>query len=62
MSGRPISGVDVKIWGYLGEKKEQHELAWMVDATTDEQGQWRCRCFRRHEVRVLLSFASGLSL
>ena len=44
--GRPIAGVKVKIWGYLGEKKEKSELAYMVDATTDERGQWRCRCFR----------------
>ena len=44
--GRPISGVDVQIWGYLGEKKEPHELAYHVDATTDDRGQWRCRCFR----------------
>ena len=50
-----------RIWGYLGEKKDKHELAYMVDATTDEQGQWRCRCFREHEVRVSLPFASGLS-
>jgi beta-lactamase regulating signal transducer with metallopeptidase domain/peroxiredoxin/protocatechuate 3,4-dioxygenase beta subunit len=44
---RPIAGVKVKIWGYLGEKKEPHELAFMVDTTTDEQGQWRCRSFRK---------------
>jgi hypothetical protein len=44
--GRPISRVEVKIWGYLGQKKDPHELAWMVTATTDEHGQWRCRCFR----------------
>ena len=44
--GRPIERVKVDIWGYLGEKKEKHELAYMVDANTDERGQWRCRCFR----------------
>jgi beta-lactamase regulating signal transducer with metallopeptidase domain len=44
--GRPIDGVTVSIWGYLGEKKEKHELAYMVHATTDKEGQWRCRCFR----------------
>jgi beta-lactamase regulating signal transducer with metallopeptidase domain/protocatechuate 3,4-dioxygenase beta subunit/peroxiredoxin len=44
--GRPIQGVKVEIWGYLGEKKRKEELAWMVDATTDDQGRWRCRCFR----------------
>jgi beta-lactamase regulating signal transducer with metallopeptidase domain len=44
--GRPIQGVKVEIWGYLGEKKQKDELAWMVDATTDDQGRWRCRCFR----------------
>ena len=44
--GRPIHGVEVKIWGYLGEKKEKHELAYMVSAMTDERGRWRCRCFR----------------
>ena len=44
--GQPIAGVKVEIWGYLGEKKVPEELAYMVDATTDEQGQWRCRSFR----------------
>ena len=44
--GRPIAGVKINIWGYLGTKKEKHEMAYMVDATTDERGQWRCRCFR----------------
>ena len=44
--GRPIKGVKVAIWAYLGEKKQKEELAWMVDATTDDQGRWRCRCFR----------------
>jgi beta-lactamase regulating signal transducer with metallopeptidase domain len=44
--GRPIAGVKVTVWGYLGEKKDKHELAYMVDVATDEKGQWRCRCFR----------------
>ncbi len=44
--GRPIAGVKVEIWGYLGEKKQKEELAYHVDATTDDQGRWRCRCFR----------------
>ena len=44
--GRPIPGVKVEVWGYLGEKKQKEELAYMVDAMTDDQGQWRCRCFR----------------
>ncbi len=44
--GRPIKGVKVEIWGYLGEKKQKEELAFKVDALTDEQGRWRCRCFR----------------
>ncbi len=44
--GRPIPGVKVVVWGYLVEKKQKEELAYMVDATTDDQGQWRCRCFR----------------
>jgi beta-lactamase regulating signal transducer with metallopeptidase domain/thiol-disulfide isomerase/thioredoxin len=43
---KPIAGVKVKIWGYLGEKKNKDELAYMVDANTDMDGQWRCRCFR----------------
>ena len=43
---RPIAGATVVIWGYLGQKKEEHELAYRVDATTDQHGQWRCRCFR----------------
>ena len=44
--GQPIDGVKVDIWGYLGEKKQKEELAFMVDAITDDQGRWRCRCFR----------------
>ena len=52
--GRPIGGVNVEIWGYLGEKKQKDELAYHVDATTDEQGRWRCRCFRS------MTFASSL--
>ncbi len=44
--GRPIKGVKVVIWGYPGEKKRKEELCYMVDATTDERGHWRCRCFR----------------
>ncbi len=44
--GRPISGVKVVLWGYLGEKKDEREGAWMVDAVTDQKGQWRCRSFR----------------
>jgi beta-lactamase regulating signal transducer with metallopeptidase domain/protocatechuate 3,4-dioxygenase beta subunit/thiol-disulfide isomerase/thioredoxin len=45
-AGRPIAGAKVVIWGYLGAKKDKHELAYMVDTHTDQQGQWRCRCFR----------------
>ena len=33
----------------------------MVDATTDDRGQWRCRCFREHDVRISLLVASRLS-
>jgi beta-lactamase regulating signal transducer with metallopeptidase domain/peroxiredoxin/protocatechuate 3,4-dioxygenase beta subunit len=44
--GRPIAGVKVEIWGYLGAKKEEHELCYMVSATTDERGEWRGRSFR----------------
>lgn len=44
--GRPIVGARVDIWGYLGEKKQKEEGAYMVEATTDDQGRWRCRCFR----------------
>ncbi|MHC5543019.1 carboxypeptidase-like regulatory domain-containing protein, partial [Singulisphaera rosea] len=44
--GRPVGGVTVKVWGYLGSKKQKDELAYMVEATTDDQGRWRCRCFR----------------
>jgi protocatechuate 3,4-dioxygenase beta subunit/thiol-disulfide isomerase/thioredoxin len=44
--GRPIGGVKVDIWGYLGEEKQKEELAYHVDATTNAHGQWRCRCFR----------------
>ncbi len=51
--GRPIKGVKVDIWGYLGEKKQKEELAYMVDATTDDQGRWRCRCFRNMQFAYL---------
>jgi len=44
--GHPISRVKVEIWGYLGEKKQKDEAAYHVDAITNDQGQWRCRCFR----------------
>ncbi len=44
--GKPIAGVGVKVWGYLGSKKESHELAFMVEARTDARGEWRCRSFR----------------
>lgn len=45
--GQPIPGVKVEIWGHLGEKKDLHELAFKVDATTNLQGDWRCRSFRK---------------
>lgn len=45
--GQPVAGAKVEIWGYLGEKKDPHELAYMVDARTDAEGQWRCRSFRK---------------
>ncbi|WP_422923892.1 carboxypeptidase regulatory-like domain-containing protein [Singulisphaera sp. PoT] len=51
--GKPIAGVVVDIWGYLGEKKQKEELASMVDATTDDQGQWRCRSFRSMQFAYL---------
>ena len=39
--GKPIPGVLVKIWGYLKQKKEPHELCYMVRSTTDAGGRWR---------------------
>jgi protocatechuate 3,4-dioxygenase beta subunit len=39
--GKPIPGALVEIWGYLKEKKEPHELCYMVRSTTDAQGRWR---------------------
>jgi len=45
--GKPVAGAKVEIWGYLGEKRDPHELAYMVDARTDARGQWRCRSFRK---------------
>ena len=45
--GRPIAGARVVLWGHLGEKKEPHELAFMVDAMTDSNGEWRCRSCRK---------------
>lgn len=44
--GKPIAGVKVEVWGYLGEKKEKEELAYMIDAVTNDRGEWRSRCFR----------------
>ena len=58
--GQPIAGVKVEVWGYLGEKKDPHELAYMVDATTNDQGQWRCRCVPRHDLRLPLPVAPRL--
>ena len=43
--GRPIGGVRVAIWGYLGSLKQKDELAFKVDAT-DDRGQLRRRCSR----------------
>jgi len=45
--GRPIAGARVVLWGYLGEKKESHEAAFMVDTMTDPNGEWRCRSCRK---------------
>jgi beta-lactamase regulating signal transducer with metallopeptidase domain/peroxiredoxin len=52
-AGQPIAGVKVAIWGYLGAKREPHELAWMVDATTGADGAWRCRSFRNMKFAYL---------
>ena len=46
-SGRPIPGVTVAVWGYLGEKKHKDELAYRVVASTDDQGRWRAGNFRK---------------
>lgn len=45
--GQPIAGARVVLRGYLGERKEPHELAYMVDCTTNPKGEWRCRSFRK---------------
>ena len=50
--GKPIAGAKVLIWGYI-DKKTKDELAYMVNATTDAQGQWRCRCFRNMKFAYL---------
>lgn len=44
--GRPIAGAEVAIWGYLGEMKDPKELAYLILARTDDQGQWRSSSFR----------------
>jgi len=45
--GQPIAGARVVLWGYLGEKKERHEGGYLVDTTTDDDGQWRCGSCRK---------------
>ena len=45
--GQPIAGVDVALWGYLGEMKDPKELTFKVRARTDEQGRWRCSSLRK---------------
>ncbi len=45
-AGQPIAGVKVKVSGHLGSKKDERELAWMVETNTDASGQWRLRSFR----------------
>ncbi len=60
--GRPIAGVKVEIWGYLGEKKVKEELCWHVDAATDEKGNWRARFFRSMQfIHLYLSHHDYLS-
>ena len=46
-TGKPIPGVRVTVWGYLGERKDPRELAINVDTTTDADGRWRSRYFRQ---------------
>ena len=45
-AGRPIAGVRVRVWGYLGSMKDKDELVTQVGGTTDAAGHWRCRSFR----------------
>lgn len=44
--GKPIAGATVALWGWLAEKKDPNELAYMVEATTDAQGRWRTKSLR----------------
>ncbi len=53
VAGQPVEGVKVRVWGYLGAMKDPHELAYMVDATTNQQGEWRCRDFRQMKFAYL---------
>lgn len=60
--GRPIAGVEVALWGYLGEMKDKKELAWMVRTTTDAEGGWRCGSLRKMRfVHLYLSHPDYLS-
>ena len=44
---QPIAGATVALWGYLGEMKDPHELAYKVDTKTDDQGRWRLMGLRK---------------
>jgi protocatechuate 3,4-dioxygenase beta subunit len=51
--GRPIAGVKVEIMAHLGERKQTSEVANMIEATTDAQGHWRARAFRKAQYAQL---------
>jgi thiol-disulfide isomerase/thioredoxin/protocatechuate 3,4-dioxygenase beta subunit len=60
--GRPIAGVKVVVWGYLKEKKDPHELCYMVHSTTDAQGRWRNHSLREMTfIHLYLSHPDFLS-
>ncbi len=51
--GVPIAGTRVVLWGYLGEKKDPHEMAYMVDTFTNAKGEWRCGSCRKMKFAYL---------
>jgi len=52
--GQPIAGAKVEIWGNVGEKKDPHELVYMIVAKTDAQGRFRIGGLGAEEVVYLL--------
>jgi beta-lactamase regulating signal transducer with metallopeptidase domain/protocatechuate 3,4-dioxygenase beta subunit len=45
-NGEPVEGATVELWGWLKDKKDPNELAYMIRSTTDAEGRWRNRSLR----------------